>query len=116
MAHRTITDSRRAVRLSVNGEIRGRLVATEHELILRDVGAGGFLAETTIAIEVDSVHHVRLITPAGTSYVLAARCAHCRRRGVVAGVERFVVGFAFKTPNTAIDHMLDQLMGTVSFD
>ena len=106
----TFTDIRRAVRLAVNGEITGKLIATDQELELRDVGAGGFLAETSAAIPVDSVHHVRLVTPAGTSYVLAARCAHCRRRGVVGGAQRFVVGFAFTTPNTAIDHMLNQLL------
>ena len=116
MAQRIRTESRRAVRLAVNGEITGRLVASGQSLEIRDIGGGGFLAETSAAIDVDSVHHVRLATLAGTGYVIAARCAHCRQRSDVRE-PRFVVGFAFTTPNQVVDRLLDQvMMGAISFD
>jgi hypothetical protein len=117
MLGRPFVDLRQSIRLPVHGEIVGHSLSTKQTFELRDLGAGGFLAETPTRISLGTTHDIVLSTKEGELAVtLRARCAHIRRRTELPSAVRFGVGFAFVTPNArAIDALLDRLTGSLAF-
>ena len=114
---RKAVDPSRAVRLTVHGEISARLLSTGQALELRDLGIGGFLADTSVRLSVGSIHHIVLASSDGFTVTVRARCAHSRRRTELSGPVRFAVGFAFDSPDVLlIDALLDRLTGTLSYN
>jgi hypothetical protein len=106
-------DKRRAIRLRVNGAVRGRL-ASGQPLDLHDLSSGGFLAEMTTRLPEGSAHDVVLTSGSGLVVNARARCAHVRRHAERAST--FRVGFAFlSVRDDEIEALLDLLMGDLSF-
>ena len=104
-------DRRQAVRLPVHGEIEARLLPTNQRLDLRDLGAGGFLADTDRRVALDAMVEIVLTGRNGLVVTVRARCAHSRHRTELRDVTRFAVGFAFLSPDArAIDALLDLLL------
>lgn len=111
----SVRDVRRLIRLEVRGEISGRIVEADLPLMLRNMSTGGFMAETSASLAINSQHTVKLSAKDGLVVVVTARCAHCREL-TPSAAPRFAVGFSFVTSNAAaIDALLDRLTSAITF-
>ena len=118
MNHREL---RRALRLEVSGEVTTRLLDLDQPIELRDVGPGGFLLWSPVAIAPESVHRVQFTASDGWTTTLTARSVHVRRLGERGRAPVYAVGFAFvynpaEATEQAIEHLIDKITASLSFD
>jgi hypothetical protein len=93
------SERRRHPRVPVNGQVTGRALATEEDVIIRDLSVGGFMIESRDAFRENSVHEFRLATPSGKLETrLKARSVYSHLRRVVGGPPSYLTGFEFVEP------------------
>jgi hypothetical protein len=85
----------RAPRLEVIGQVRGDVVRLNVPLAMRDLSAGGFSIESSVAFHRGSHHQFRFTTAAGIAVVLRGRVVYSRAWGSRNGALGHVTGFAF---------------------
>ena len=88
-------DRRRHSRFLASDRLVGTLVSTDRPVRIRDVGAGGFSAETVEPVPTGRTERVRLIASDDWSAVLEATSLYCHPTVSPSGLPRFVTGFAF---------------------
>jgi hypothetical protein len=112
---------RRALRLEVSGNVATRLVAVDRPVLLRDIGAGGFLIHSPVPITPGTLHRVEFRTADGWTTTLTARAAHSRLCGSLDGAPCHAVGFSFVVAPTdrteqQVSHLIDRITAVLSFD
>lgn len=89
------SERRRFPRYEALGRVLGVLVAADLPVRIRDVGLGGFSAETVEPLSAGEVHRVRFLSEDDWSGELVARSLHCRPSVAADGTPRYVTGFEF---------------------
>ena len=91
-----LTNSRRrGPRIEVLGQLHGQLVAMNLPLLVRNLGAGGFGVESSIAFPAGASHKFRFTTAAGVAVVVTAQAKHCHELKMEDGTTRYRAGFSF---------------------
>ena len=101
-------DRRSGLRFEIIGQLWGTLEA-EESLPLRNVGRGGALVESRVALPPDSVHGVRLIYQ-GRSRELQVRVRHLTPIVSPSGTERYLIGLEFVEPGPEALKQIDVLV------
>lgn len=95
----TPSERRKHPRVPVNGQVTGRDLGTEEDVIIRDLSIGGFMIESRAAFRENSVHEFRLATPSGKVETrLKARSVYSHMRRVLGGPPSYLTGFEFIEP------------------
>ena len=90
-----VTERRAAPRLDVDDQIRGELVAFGIPITVRDLGAGGFCAETAIPFPIGARQRFRFFTSGRLHATIEADVIHCRLMPRDSGTPCYVTGFSF---------------------
>jgi hypothetical protein len=86
---------RKGPRIEVLGQLHGQFVALEMPVLIRNLGAGGFGLEASMAFPVASVQKFRFTTATGTRVVVSAEVKHCHPVQTTDGTARYRSGFIF---------------------
>jgi len=86
---------RRGPRIEVLGQLHGQLVPMELPMLVRNLGAGGFGIESSIAFPIGSVEKFRFTTVGGVGVVVDAEVKYCQPIRTDDGDERYRVGLSF---------------------
>jgi hypothetical protein len=98
----TTFDQPRAPRLEVVGQVRGQLVAMNVPIVMRDISAGGFSIESSVAFHRGALHQFRFTTEAGVAVVLRGSVVYSRAGASRDAALGHVTGFAFvREPQSA---------------
>jgi hypothetical protein len=88
-------DRRKHPRFPTHGRLLGWVPEAKRPVAIRDIGFGGFAAETVDPLPIGSVHHIRFTTKSDRSAVLAAKSLHCWPSCMEDGSPCYVTGFEF---------------------
>jgi hypothetical protein len=88
-------EQRTSPRLDVVDQIRGQLVSFGVQLLIREIGLGGFSTEGPIAFEPGGRHVFRFTTSAGRDVLIRARVIYSRGEGRFHGLPLYATGWAF---------------------
>jgi hypothetical protein len=105
----------------VLGRVLGTLVSEDLPVRIRDVGQGGFSAETVEPLDTGAEHAVRFTAMDDWTAELPARSLHCRPSVAEDGSPRYVTGFEFiqeQAPDFAriVSDLLEKVTSTRSLD
>jgi hypothetical protein len=111
---------RRGPRIEVLGQLHGQLVPTEVPTLIRNLGAGGFGIESSIAFPVGSVQKFRFTTVSGIAIVVSAEVKHCHAIQGGDTPDRYRAGLSFvHEPGgvtvRAIEELLNAATSTLMF-
>jgi hypothetical protein len=90
-------DSRDMERVEILGELHGEVMIFQ-PMAIRQISRGGAQVETSFALQVDSLHELRL-TLAERSVVVKGRVAHCSITDVDQEVVTYRSGIEFIEPS-----------------
>jgi hypothetical protein len=88
-------DRRTTPRLEVLSQIHGRLVPFGVPLTIREISAGGFSLESSVAFPVGGRYWFRFATAAGPQVVVEGAVTHTRQVSAPGTPPRHISGFAF---------------------
>jgi hypothetical protein len=111
---------RRGPRIEVLGQFHGQFVPTELPLLIRNLGAGGFGIESSIAFPVGTVQKFRFTTVSGIAIVVSAEVKHCHAVQGGDAPDRYRAGLSFvHEPGgvtvRAIEELLNAATSTLMF-
>src|SRR5512135_1226176 len=101
-------DRRGDLRFEIIGQLWGSLETVE-PLPLRNVGRGGALVESRLALAADTVHGVRFAYNARTT-TIQARVCHVTPIAGPRGTERYLIGLEFLEPEASALEQIDSLV------
>jgi hypothetical protein len=115
--------SRRAdVRWQVFGQLFGHLVADDVPLVVLNLGAGGFAAESPVPFNPGTAHQVQFSTENGTTITVDCEAVHCMRSRTLIGFPRYLAGFKFVTKpgdaaaSAAIDALIHSALPVLTYE
>ena len=91
----TPMNRRRSPRADVLTQIRGRHVALDLLVLVRDVSWGGFSLESAMPFPVGGRHTFQFWTNDGRTTMTTAECRHCTAVAPRNGQSLYVAGFSF---------------------
>jgi hypothetical protein len=111
---------RRSRRLDIGKLVAGKLVPSGAPIKIRDIGFGGFAMETPFAVRLGATLDFRFTSKDGSSFILKARVAHCRKVPVSLGPVFYVSGLEFADKQTpagreAVDVLIEKVNWILSF-
>ena len=115
------SDLRTSPRLEVVNQIRGQLVSYGVQVLIREIGLGGFSTEGPVAFEPGGRHAFRFTTAAGRQVLIRARVVYSRDEGRFHGLPLYTTGWAFLDDphgDTAadIDMLIDAVTAALRFE
>jgi hypothetical protein len=114
-------EHRRTVRLDVPGDLTTHLPGIAAPVELRDVGPGGFLILSPVAIPVGTVHLARFVDGDGAATTVTARVIHARRVSGPGEPALHSIGLAFvygpgERTEVAVSRLIDRITAVLTFD
>lgn len=88
-------DRRRSPRIELVHSVRGRSVAADTPVAVREISLGGMAIETPAPFEVGAVHIFRLTLGDASTVDLPGRVMHCRLATDISDTTRYVSGVHF---------------------
>jgi hypothetical protein len=103
--------TRKAPRLEIYGGLPGEVMVYQ-PLAIKEISRGGALIETSVPLQVDSLHGLRL-SLGDTSIVVKGRIVHSRICDVEQGGVVYRVGIEFIEPSDHVLEAIDEFMQAV---
>lgn len=115
-------DRRQHPRFPTHGQLLGWVPAANRPVTIRDIGFGGFAAETVEPLPIGTVQSVRFTTKTDRSAVVQARSVHSWPSCMADGSPCYVTGFMFliepgkDDARRDITMLIEQVTSTGLFD
>jgi hypothetical protein len=110
LARRKLGDRRGKPRFDVVGELPGTL-ETVLRLTMANIGSGGALLQSHVALAQDSVHKVTL-SAGGQDFITPVKVRHVREMTSADGERGFLIGVEFIALDPVLLGHMAQLMGS----
>ena len=104
-------EKRQAERVPMLGELQGEIMVFQ-PMLVRDVSRGGVTVETRFALQLDSLHDIRLALT-GKSVIVKGRVVHSHISDVDQDIVVYRTGLEFVEPPLAVRAAITEFIETV---